>query len=493
MGNQSYKLSCRLKSYHPEDKKRYSWDDRGMCRLYSDVFRDILRYNSTAKEWYMYDGRIWKEDREGMYAQKKAKIFVEALVIYSNSIKDDAIRIEFLKLVSKYGQYRGRKTLVDDARSEEVITQADLDSYDNLYNCKNGIFDLDTFQLIPHDPKYLLSKISNVVYDPSSKSESWELFVSQIMEDDAEKIRYIQKLFGISLTTDTSIERMVIIYGPTTRNGKSTILEIIVYMHGGSNGYALTMPPETLAQKKNKDSRQASGDIARLDGCRFLVTSEPPKRMLFDAALLKTMIGRDTITARNLFQREFMFTPKFTLVMNTNYLPYVQDETLFTSGRIDVLPFNRHFTPEEQDLGLKDRLKEEKTISAIFNWCLEGLKLYREEGLIPPDSVTGATEDYRKNSDKLALFIEECLIKTGKNTTVKDIFTCYSAWCRGSGLEAGGRQSFTDDLRSRGLYAEHGTVNGVTKRNIMLGYEIASDEDSVFEEETGPDDELPWS
>ena len=60
----------------------------------------------------------------------------------------------------------------------------------------------------------------------------------------------------------------------------------------------VSVKPESLAQKQNIDSRQASGDIARLAGCRLCNASEPPKRMLFDTALLKTLLGRDSITCR---------------------------------------------------------------------------------------------------------------------------------------------------------------------------------------------------
>lgn len=490
MGTLANKLSGKLKNYSPEDKKRYSWDDRGMCRLFSDVYRGTLRYNSTAKEWFRWDGKRWVKDEGGMYAQKKAKIFAEALVVYSTGIKDEDTRSEFLKFVGRYGQYRNRKTLVDDARSEEVISNADLDRHDNLYNCQNGIFDLDTFKLMPHDPQYLLSKISNVWYDPAAKSEAWEKFVDEIMEGKQDKIRYLQKLFGIALTTDTSIERMVIIYGPTTRNGKSTILEVIVYMNGGADGYALSMPPETLAQKKNKDSRSASGDIARLDGCRLLVASEPPKRMLFDAALVKTLLGRDTITARNLFEREFQFTPQFTLVMNTNYLPYVQDETMFTSGRIEVLPFERHFSPEEQDTGLKDRLKTKECISAVFNWCLDGLRLYRKEGLIAPAAVKDATKDYQQSSDKIGMFIDECMMHTGVNSKGGDVYMCFSDWCRANGFEGGSKRSFFEDMRTRGLFAKTGTIGGVTFHNVIIGYELIDEDD--FGTDRSADDGLPW-
>jgi putative DNA primase/helicase len=129
--------------------------------------------------------------------------------------------------------------------------------------------------------------------------------------------------------------------------------------------------------KQNKDSRQASGDIARLNGCRFLNASEPPKRMIFDVALLKTLLGRDTITARHLHEREFEFVPIFKLVINTNFLPLITDDYMFSSGRINVITFDRHFEPHEQDRILKTRLREPENISGLFNWCLVGLRLFK--------------------------------------------------------------------------------------------------------------------
>lgn len=66
-------------------------------------------------------------------------------------------------------------------------------------------------------------------------------------------------------------------------------------------------------------------------------------------ALLKSLLGRDSITARFLHQREFEFIPKFKLVINTNYLPVITDDTIFSSGRLNVVSFDRHFEPHEQD------------------------------------------------------------------------------------------------------------------------------------------------
>lgn len=172
--------------------------------------------------------------------------------------------------------------------------------------------------------------------------------LNEIMQGDTAKIKYLQKMSGRFLTGDTSEEEFYIFFGATTRNGKSTITEILLYLLGD---YATTISPESLAIKANKDSRTASPDIAKLAGTRLVVASEPPRRMLFDSSLVKTLTGRDTVSARFLHENEFQFKPKFKLILNSNYLPVISDKTVFSSNRVKVVPFERHFTEKEQNNG----------------------------------------------------------------------------------------------------------------------------------------------
>ena len=248
-------------------------------------------------------------------------------------------------------------------------------------------------------------------------------------------------------------------------------------MLGNTAGYGMSMKPETLAQKQNKDSRQASGDIARLDGCRFLNASEPPKRMIFDVGLLKNFLGRDTITARHLHEREFEFVPRFKLFINTNFLPLITDDTLFSSGRINVITFDRHFEPCEQDKDLKNRLIKAKNLSGILNWCIAGLKLYYKDGAEPPQAVTAATAEYRQNSDKIGNFISECLEqRTGTNTKALDVYIKYKEWCSNNGFGVENKGNFFDELRGKNIFSPSGTINGATVRNVIKDYVLIKDE-----------------
>ena len=453
----------------------YSQDDKGLGELFADVYKDKCRYNTTAKEWYVYNGKIWDIDTGGLQVSRYAKELADSLYKYATTIENDRDKVDYIKFIVKLGQLNNRRTMIDDSRDKYCISNKDLDKNLYLFNCQNGTLDLNTFEFKPHDHNDLLSKISNVYYDKSIKSDDFADFISKIMQNDAEKISYLQKIFGYSLTGDTRLEQMWILYGATTRNGKSTLVETIAYMMGNTSGYALTMKPETLAQKQNNDSRQASGDIARLNGCRFLNASEPPKRMMFDVGLIKTLLGRDSITARHLHEREFEFIPIFKLFMNTNFLPLITDETLFTSGRIQVITFDRHFSQDEQDKTLKTRLKEKDNISGIFNWCIEGLKLFNDESADPPEAITKATEEYRQNSDKIGNFMLECLEKSDNNSTAKEIYEVYCKWCEENGYGTENKGNFFAELRTKNIFKDAGTVKGATVRNIVVGYEIRVD------------------
>lgn len=465
---QDSRIEQVLKDLHAE---RYETSDKGFGRLFADVFKDKHRYNPSRKDFMRYDGKRWIDDIEGLSARASAKVLSDALVRYAVNVDTEG---KYLKAVAALCNIRNRNNMLQDSKDVYFFSNEQLDVNDYLLNVQNGTLDLSGNEpvFLSHSPDMLLSKICNAEYDPAADCREWKKFLMEIMQDDREKISYLQKIAGLSLTGNTEQETCFILYGSTTRNGKSTFCETLIHLLGD---YAVTMKPESLAVRQNLDSRQASGDIARLAGCRFCNASEPPKRMLFDTALLKSLLGRDSITARHLYQRETTFIPKFKLVVNTNFLPTITDDTVFSSGRINVISFDRHFEPQEQDKDLKNRLRDKSEVSGILNWCIEGLRLYRKEGLKPPTAVQTATDTYRTDSDKVGNFINECLAKTGRNSKAKDVYEAYTKWCDDNGYGCENKGNFFAELKAKGLFMNSGTVEGKTVRNIVKGYTVETD------------------
>lgn len=445
-------------------------DEIAFGRLFADVFRSIALYNTTAKSWMIYNGTIWEQDEGNVRVEKLAQTLSRCLRIYvAETMSDTPTDFEksYQHSVNRLGDRSKRLKMIQDAQAHCYINSTSLDANTALFNCLNGTLDLDTLEFREHRATDLLTKVSGADYDPEARSTDWEAFMCQIMEDNTDKIEYLQRLCGYSLTADNSQEEAYLLYGSTTRNGKSTFLETIGHVMGG---YGLNMDPETLAQR-DRNSRNASGDIARLNGVRFLRCSEPPKRMVLDCARLKTLLGRDTITARQLYEREQEFTPVFKLFFNSNYLPIISDDTVFSSGRLKVISFDRHFTEEEQDKGLKARLISPENCSGILNWMLDGLRAYRLKGAEPPDAVKNATAQYRQQSDKLQNFIDEKLEPCeGNALAAGEVYEKYSEWCTDNGYHIDNKRNFFDDLRSKNLLSNSGTVNGRTVRNVIKNY-----------------------
>lgn len=459
----------KIRSLSPLERAEYrQFDGIAFARLFSDVFGVFLRYNVTAKCYYAYDGTKWVQDTENMIADSYSKMFARSLARYAYE-HEDAPK-DFVRTVQGYGDYNKRRILTVDARSYNPISHADLDRFPYLMNCQNGILDLNQMKLLPHDSELLLSKQAAFSYDEYAQSSLFIQFMDEIMQGDSEKTRYIQTLLGSSMLGENTAEEFYLFYGSTTRNGKTTLLGTVQYLLGD---YACSIRPESLAQTKETNGRTASGDIARLDGIRFLHCTEPPKRMKLNVELLKGLTGGDVQTARHLYERDFDFIPVFHLFMNTNYLPVVLDNSLFTSGRVKIVTFDRHFEPHEQDTRLKLKLRSAENLSGIANWLLEGLRMYHEQKdrYIVPKSVLQATADYMEKSDKLKTFLSDCMTEDPKGiVTAKAVYDEYAQWCRENGYGIENKRNFLDDLRSKNLLSEYGTVGGKTFRNVITGY-----------------------
>ena len=457
----------------------YDRDDKGNGRLFSDVFQTESRYCPEWKSWAYYDGKRWKRDSDGIKAKQNGKLLSDALMIYAPTVAlPEEEKGKYYAYCAGLGALPRRERMLKDAESNKVFSAGELDREPLLLNVNNGVlvFRKDSFDFISHSPDFLLGKLAPVEYDPEARCPTWTSFLDSVMMGDTEKIEYLQRWAGLCLTGIAREEAMLILYGPTTRNGKSTFVETLKRVLGD---YAVTIQPETIAMRK-RNGGNASGDIARLAGARLVLAPEPPKGMLFDAAALKAMTGRDTITARELYAREFEFEPCYKLIMNTNYLPSVNDETLFTSGRIQVVTFDRHFSPAEQDKGLKDRLLEPSELSGVLNWMIEGLRMYSRDRLKPPDSVREAVKDYRKANDRIGNFFAEYLRESpGDCILGSQVYSAYSTWCKASGLTAEGKTSFFESLRRRGLMRAGAKIKGEHVRNVVCGF-APTDDTKIF-------------
>ena len=282
-------------------------------------------------------------------------------------------------------------------------------------------------------------------FDPDPR---WAEFIDEIMCGDAERAAYLQRALGYSCLGGNPEEAMFVAYGATTRNGKGTLLNTVAAALGD---YAAAAPPGFLLA--SRDTGGTDDVLASMAGKRLVTISEPAEGRRLDESKVKSLTGNDPVTTSRKYGRTFTYTPEFTMWLSCNRLPTVADTSVFTSGRIRVVPFERHFAPEEQDHGLKARFMSRRGLATVLAWLLEGFAEYRERGLDEPADVRAATGAYANvGGSSVRRFLDaRCKLALGarcENNALKD---AYAAFCASVGEDPMGAQKMRRELESAGV------------------------------------------
>ncbi|PEK83556.1 DNA primase [Bacillus cereus] len=413
-------------------------------------------------EWLIWNGKHWHEDSKRQIEAITAKT-LRALYGEAKATEDKYQS----KLLHDWAKKCERRTIrinsILDVRPMVSVKKKELDSHSFLFNCENGVIDLKTGELLPHDRDLLLTKISPIKYDKNAECPNWKAFLESIFktptgEADHELINYLQKAIGYSLTGVTKEQVMFFLFG-NGRNGKSTFINIIQDLLGD---YGRQTNSDTFLKKRNDSG--INNDVARLDGARFVSAVESEEGQQLSEALVKQITGGEKMSARFLRQEYFEFTPEFKVFFTTNHKPIVKGSDEGIWRRIMLIPFTVTIPKEKIDYDLSDKLAKE--MPGVLRWAVEGCMKWQTEGLRAPEAVKAATAEYREDMDILAPFIDEnCTVNSSVRIEAKSLYENYTKWCyQNNELELKNR-AFYRQLEIRGFKKEKGTGN----KNFILG------------------------
>ena len=415
----------------PEKKKLYSFDDTGNAERLTDTFGNRIRYSYVNKAWLYYDGRKWCFDVTGAIHRMSDEIVEQMRNDMDYYVKNapeswgdtDVVEKNFAKHLKQSRSNRSKESMVKESQHHVPITPDQLDTHRALLCTLNGIVNLKTGNLQPHDKDKFITKITNCEYTDKIDHPLWDSFLNDIFGGDKGLINYVQKAVGYSLSGSTQEQCAFFCYG-TGKNGKSTFLETISDALGD---YATNIQPETIMVKPGTNG--PTSDIARLKGARFVTCSEPNEGVRLNEGLIKQLTGGDKVTASRKFENEFEFYPEFKLWMSTNHKPVIRGTDVGIWRRICLIPFTVCIPDDKVDKRLKYKLERE--LPGILKWAVDGCLMWQREGLEQPDAVKQATAEYRSEMDVISAFIAECCTTDGESTErAKNLFQTYAKWAK---------------------------------------------------------------
>ncbi len=458
-----------------EVKQRYySYDDTGNADRFKDAHGEVLRYSYIRKNWYYYDGKLWRLDNEGrvktLADEVIEKMKHEKIYIPDGEDPEEAEKL-FRRHVKNTRNHNGKTNMVKESQHLLPIQPETFDNDLHLFNVQNGYLNLKEGRLYDHEKEKYFTRISNVEYTDKADCPMWEDFLQQIFNSDTELIEYIQRAVGYSLSGSTEEQMMFILYG-NGRNGKSVFLDIVNELFGT---YSTNIQPQAIMVKQQ--SNGASPDIAKLAGARLVTTTEPNDGARFDEGLIKQITGGDVVSARFLNENEFEFTPQFKLWMATNHKPYIRGTDDGIWRRMAVIPFTVQIPEHKVDKKLTHKLRRE--INAILHWAVEGYLKWRKEGLQEPASIREQRDEYRTEMDSIEAFIQECCVVDDRNSVkASDLFRAYDDWSKTNNQHRMSSTKFGREIskkftkfRSNGIYYKGIEIkDGFEKPFFRMGY-----------------------
>jgi P4 family phage/plasmid primase-like protien len=326
----------------------------------------------------------------------------------------------------------------------------------------------------------LITVRSEVFYDASAKCPTWDKCV-QTWFPDQEVREYVQRAVGYSLTGSLEEKCFFVLQGESNA-GKSVFMSVMAKIFGQ---YASTLKSETLEQQRF--AQRNTDDLADLQGKRWVSWSELTPGMKLNTRLVKEVTGIVDAELKVMRKHETTFTykPHFHIWVDTNDLPAIDHRDDAAFNRFKLVRFGKALPERKRDPRLI--LKLERELSGIFNWCLEGLRLWRDgmspnanndlldssvelgargvgvgpggrgnedvderRGLQEPQAVTEAVQEQRQTEDVFGAFLETHYVRTSTQHWVatNEIRQEYADWAGMTNLSG---RAFGGMLSAKGL------------------------------------------
>jgi putative DNA primase/helicase len=369
--------------------------------------------------WMRWDGKVWTEATDATVMEE---IRQWALAGFQRVL--DKQRAEPSKdYRNEMDGWRGALAasklgnLLKLSRGVLESSATDFDADPDVINCRNGILDLRTGVLTPHDPDRLMTKITGCDYVPATFHPDWKQALGAVPDAVCE---WFQIRMGQSITGHTPPDDLILICQGGGSNGKSTIMDAIAKAAGKRGGYHTAVADRALLGNASDNHPTEMMDFL---GARLAVLEETPEAKRLDVNRVKKLAGTDQITARKMRQDSVTFSATHSLVINTNHKPLVEESDYGTWRRLAMLVFPFTFRkpgeactgPNDKpgDPNLRQRVRtDERVTEAVLAWLVEGARKWYAADMImpaPPERVEKDTLEWRKESDLVLSFIGDVL------------------------------------------------------------------------------------
>jgi putative DNA primase/helicase len=400
--------------------------EHSVALAFRSEYRDKLVYDHHTQKWLIWDGKCWILD-----SKRLVQSFCRKVATLTSDNKS-AQRISFVRGVESFSQ--------SDPAFARHSGEFDADNY--LLNTQDGVIDLRTGEVRPHDPQLMITNITPVSIGRDYGTR-FPQFLKEITMDDLELEKFLQVSLGATLSGAIE-DHWLMFWRGSGRNGKNTLGDAVANVLGT---YARKIPSTVLMKTKHEGHPT---EIAQLKGCRMAVASEVEATAFWSESKMKELTGDEMLSARFMRGDFFNFKKTFKFLIYGNHRPRLSSIDEAIRSRIKIVWFKADFS-KNPDPNLPAKLREE--YQNILRWLIDGhLEWYRNGKRLPKcQAVEDELDDYLEAQATVENWIDEYLDSGFLVTWTKasTLYESYKQWKESRGEQAVSQTVWADAMMSR--------------------------------------------
>lgn len=392
----------------------------------AEELRDRLAY-VPGFGWMGYtpEKGIWQPIDDGA-AVNRVNMVAEAWEQAAIMMGDETL----VKKARPFCGTRGGRSILVHLQEMLTLDPDDFDADPDLLCTRNGVVDLRTSKLMPHDPKYLMMKRTAVAYHEGATHEAWEKALKAL---DRAAREWLWRWLGCAITGHQPRDREagIPLLDGVGSNGKSLLVTGVMRAMGT---YARVFSQDLLMPENRSAFAHAA---VALKGLRLATVEELPGGVLNSIAV-KTLVCTPTMVAEAKYQMPIEFKTTHSLMVTTNKLPRLDEGTDGVNRRLAVVHFPYHYVDSPKpgtndrliDESLADAVETREVQEAVLAWLIASARKYYDAGQhvqAPTEEMRAAKNEWMNGADVLTDFFNKMLIEDEKAMIPWTHF--YAAFC----------------------------------------------------------------
>lgn len=296
---------------------------------------------------------------------------------------------------------------------------------------KNCIYDVVRKITLPITPDYIFLNRIDHNYNP--QAEPVEV-VDQVFHNlscgDEEVSSLLKEIIGYTFYRRNKMRKFFVLVGDGF-NGKSTYLDMIENLLSESNVARVDLQElvtDKFAPQMLTDKLVDLGD-------------DIDKEFVANTGRFKKLVTGETIIAQKKGQDQYAMTYYGKFIFSCNEIPRINDKTYGMKSRMVIVPLKADFSKQEKIPFIDELLQEQDAMEYILKLAMDALLKVLENGSFTiPQSVIDATDEYHRDNDSVAVFLEEYGEVDQK--VIQEVYLAYATTCQESGMKAESKINF---------------------------------------------------